>query len=259
MINHGLSTGALFLIVGCIYERYHTRNIDEIGGLAKPMPWMAFFLVFFTLSSIGLPGLNGFVGEFLVLLGTATSLSIADGRSAGTLGYGYAIPAATGIILSAVYMLWMCQRVLFGPLKAPPNTPDTSAGLSNDLNGREIGILAPIAICCVVLGVFPGPMLDSFNIATKQHILRVSPWDLDYQTDASNDEDAISLTSIPTMLLAANVTKVHSSEKRVAWPSEAPPSMNQISGQAPDQSGFHFARNSDTLDHRNPVERVLLP
>ena len=130
MINHGLSTGALFLVVGCIYERYHTRDIHQIGGLARAMPWMAFFLVFFTLSSIGLPGLNGFVSEFLVLLGTATSASVSDGRPAGPLGFGYVIPAALGIILGAVYMLWMCQRVLFGPLSEPAHTPDTSRGLA---------------------------------------------------------------------------------------------------------------------------------
>ncbi|MFQ5590840.1 MAG: NuoM family protein [Phycisphaerae bacterium] len=171
MINHGLSTGALFLVVGCIYERYHTRDIDKIGGLARQMPWLAFFLVFFALSSIGLPGLNGFVGEFLVLLGTATSQATADLRAAGPLGYGYVIPAALGIILSAVYMLWMCQRVLFGPLKEPPNTPDTSAGLTVDLTRREISILAPIALACLVIGVYPKPMLDTFKIAIKQNVL----------------------------------------------------------------------------------------
>ncbi len=171
MINHGLSTGALFLIVGYMYERYHTRDIDEIGGLARQMPWLAFFLVFFTLSSIGLPGLNGFVGEFLVLLGTATSGVTTDMRAAGPLGYGYVIPAALGIILGAVYMLWMCQRVLFGPLKEPPNTPDTSTGLTKDLTRREIYILVPIALACVVIGVYPKPMLDTFKIAIKQNVL----------------------------------------------------------------------------------------
>jgi len=173
MVNHGLSTGALFLIVGYLYERYHTRDINEIGGLAKQMPWLAFFLVFFTLSSIGLPGLNGFVGEFLVLLGTATSPGIADGRPPGPLGYGYVIAAATGIILGAVYMLWMCQRVLFGPLKEPPHTPDTSHGLSRDLNVREIGILVPIALSCIVLGVYPKPVLEKFEVAAREHVLPV--------------------------------------------------------------------------------------
>jgi NADH-quinone oxidoreductase subunit M len=171
MINHGLSTGALFLVVGCMYERYHTREIDKIGGLARQMPWLAFFLVFFTLSSVGLPGLNGFVGEFLVLLGTATSTSVTDGFAAGPLGYGYVVPAATGIILSAVYMFWMCQRVLFGPLKEPRNTPDTSKGLTQDLTRREIGILAPIALACVIIGVWPKPMLNQFEVAIRQNIL----------------------------------------------------------------------------------------
>ncbi|MFQ5415007.1 MAG: NuoM family protein, partial [Phycisphaerae bacterium] len=171
MVNHGLSTGALFLVIGCIYERYHTRDIDEIGGLARRMPWMAFFLIVFTLSSIGLPGLNGFVGEFMVLLGAATSGSSGDGFSAGPLGYGYVIPAATGIILSAVYMLWMCQRVLFGPVKAPANTPDVSTGLSTDLTRREIGMLAPIAVACVVIGVYPKPMLTSINTAVAANVL----------------------------------------------------------------------------------------
>lgn len=172
MINHGLSTGALFLVVGFLYERYHTRDIHEIGGLARRMPWLAFFLVFFTLSSIGLPGLNGFWGEFLVLLGTAVSDRVVDGYPAGPLGFGYVIPAALGIILGAVYMLWMCQRVLFGPLTEPPHTPDTSKGLTTDLTPREISILVPIALACVAIGVYPKPMLDTFSVAVQQHILR---------------------------------------------------------------------------------------
>jgi NADH-quinone oxidoreductase subunit M len=171
MVNHGLSTGALFLVVGMIYERYHTRDIHAIGGLARRMPWMAFFLIVFTLSSIGLPGLNGFVGEFLVLLGTATSDATRDGLAPGPLGFGYVVPAATGIILGAVYMLWMCQRVLFGPLVEPQHTPDTSRGLSADLNRREIGILAPIAVACLVIGVWPKPMLQEIEEAAVANIL----------------------------------------------------------------------------------------
>lgn len=183
MVNHGLSTGALFLIVGALYERYHTRNIDEIGGLARKMPWLAFFLVFFTLSSIGLPGLNGFVGEFLVLLGTATSPLVRDARAAGPLHYGYVIPAALGIILGAVYMLWMCQRVLFGPVKEPPHTPDLSQGLTPDLNLREKSLLAPIALACLFLGVYPKPLLDSFQSAAQRHVLRQSASALYAQSD----------------------------------------------------------------------------
>jgi NADH-quinone oxidoreductase subunit M len=174
MINHGLSTGALFLVIGCIYERYHTRDINAIGGLARRMPWMAFFLVFFTLSSIGLPGLNGFIGEFLVLLGTATSATDSPIDGVGPLGYAYAIPAAIGIILGAVYMLWMCQRVLFGPLKEPAHTPDLSRGLTTDLTRREIAILAPIAIVCIWLGVYPKPMLNTLEPAIAGNILQVA-------------------------------------------------------------------------------------
>ena len=175
MVNHGLSTGALFLVIGCMYERYHTRDIHRIGGLARRMPWLAFFLVFFTLSSIGLPGLNGFVGEFLVLLGTAQSASLYDGVPAGPLGYAWVVPAALGIILGAVYMLWMCQRVLFGPLTEPPNTPDTSRGLTTDLTRREILVLAPIALACVWLGVYPKPVLDAVEPAVVQNILWAEP------------------------------------------------------------------------------------
>jgi NADH-quinone oxidoreductase subunit M len=171
MINHGLSTGALFLLVGFIYERYHTRDIHEIGGLARRMPWFAFFLIFFTLSSIALPGLNGFVGEFLTLAGTAISATRIDGLPSGPLGYSYVIPAALGIILGAVYMLWMCQRMLFGPLTEPPDTPDTAHGLTTDLTRREIGILTPIALSCVILGVYPKLLLDTFEVATRHHIV----------------------------------------------------------------------------------------
>jgi hypothetical protein len=167
MVNHGLSTGALFLVVGMVYERYHTRQFDDLGGLGRPMPWMAFFLVFFTLSSIGLPGLNGFVAEFLVLLGTLTS----DANGVGPLGIIYAAFAFSGIVLSAVYMLYLCKRVLFGPLREPPGKPDLSHGLSRDLNKREIAILTPIAAACLLLGVWPNAILDSVRPATQQQIL----------------------------------------------------------------------------------------
>lgn len=171
MVNHGLSTGALFLCIGFFYERYHTRDINDIGGLARQMPWLAFFLVVFTLSSIGLPGLNGFVGEFLVLLGAATSATTADGMPAGPLGFGYVVPAALGIILGAVYMLWLCQRVLFGPLKQPAHTPDLGHGLTQDLTRREIGVLAPIALVCLLIGVYPKPVLDTFEPAIVGNVL----------------------------------------------------------------------------------------
>ncbi len=171
MINHGLSTGALFLVVGMVYERYHTRAFDRLGGLARPMPWMAFFMVLFTLSSIGLPGLNGFVSEFLVLLGAFTSADPGHGAPAGPLGVAYAAFAALGIVLSALYMLSMCRRLLFGPLREPPHTPDRSAGLSPDLTGREIGVLAPLALACVLLGVYPRPVIQTIHPAVEHQVL----------------------------------------------------------------------------------------
>jgi len=155
MINHGLSTGALFLVVGMIYERYHTRQIDQLGGLGRKMPVMAFFLLVFTLSSIGLPGLNGFVGEFLVLLGTFTSAQPDAFGHAGRLGVWFAVPAATGILLGAIYMLHMVRGIVFGPVKEPGHGFDSSTGLTQDLTRREIGVLAPIAVVCLLLGVYP--------------------------------------------------------------------------------------------------------
>ncbi len=167
MINHGLSTGALFLVVGMIYERYHTRQIDQLGGLARKMPVMSFFLVLFVLSSIGLPGLNGFVSEFTVLLAAYKS---------SVLGPWYSVLGATGILLGAIYMLYMTGCVLFGPVNEPAGTPDLSTGLTRDLNTREIAILAPLAAACVLLGVAPRLVTDSLDPAIERQVLsRVAP------------------------------------------------------------------------------------
>ncbi len=171
MVNHGLSTGALFLIVGMIYERYHTREMAKIGGLARKMPVMAFFLIVFTMSSIGLPGLNGFVSEFLVLLGTFTSGQSTASGSTGPLGIWYAVPAATGILLGAIYMLHMAGRVLFGPLKEPDHGFDGSTGLTQDLTRREVSILAPIALACLFLGVYPKSAIDVMEPSLQKNVL----------------------------------------------------------------------------------------
>ena len=144
MLNHGVSTGALFLIVGFIYERRHTRQISDFGGLAKQMPVFATMFMIVTFSSIGLPGTNGFVGEFLVLLGAFQ----------GGLRW-YAIIATSGVILSAVYMLWMFQRVMFGELKNPKNQ------VLKDLNAREIAIMVPLIALIFFMGVYPRPFIDS--------------------------------------------------------------------------------------------------
>ncbi len=174
MVNHGLSTGALFLLVGMIYERYHTREMADLGGLARKMPIMAFFLVFFTLSSVGLPGLNGFIGEFLVLLGTFISGSGQRGSAPGPLGPIYAVLAATGIVLGAVYMFHLCRRVLFGPLHEPPEADRHDAhapALPADLTLREVGVLAPLAIACLLIGVAPRPLFSLMQPALKQQVV----------------------------------------------------------------------------------------
>jgi NADH-quinone oxidoreductase subunit M len=146
MLNHGVSTGALFLIVGMIYERRHTRMIADFGGLSTSMPWFSAFFVFASLSSIGLPFLNGFVGEFLIMLGLWTS-----GHAWAWVATGL---AGTGVIWAAVYMLWMLQRVVFGRIRHPEN-----AHLS-DLNVREFVLLAPLLILMLFMGVYPRPFLD---------------------------------------------------------------------------------------------------
>jgi len=145
MINHGLATGALFLLVGMIYDRRHTRLIDDFGGLARVMPMFSASFMIITLASIGLPGLNGFVGEFLILLGAFTS------QVASRV---YAILAATGVVLAAVYMLWMYQRVVFGKV-----THDENRSLA-DLNPREWVVLIPIVVGCFWIGLYPKPVLE---------------------------------------------------------------------------------------------------
>lgn len=162
MVNHGISTGALFLLVGMMYERYHTREMDQVGGLARRMPIFAFFLVLFTLSSIGLPGLNGFVSEFTTLLAAYQST---------VLGPKFSVIGATGILLGAVYMLYVVGKVLLGPLKEPHHTPDVSQGLSHDLNRREIAILTPLAVAVVLLGLFPRLVTDSLDPALRRQVL----------------------------------------------------------------------------------------
>src|SRR6267142_1603338 len=147
MLSHGVSTGALFLFVGFIYERRHTRLISEFGGLATPMPWFSTLFVIAALSSIGLPFLNGFVGEFLIMIGSWTSFAVHHPWIITML-------AGTGVIWAAVYMLWMLQRVLFGKVTNPKN-----AGLS-DLNAREIGLLIPLLLLMLFMGVYPQPFLE---------------------------------------------------------------------------------------------------
>jgi NADH-quinone oxidoreductase subunit M len=142
MVNHGLSTGALFLIVGMLYERRHTRMIGDYGGIAKTMPILSSLFMIVMLSSVGLPGTNGFVGEFLILVGAFRA------------NWWAAAVAALGIIFAAVYLLWMFQRVIFGKIENPKNT-----GLK-DISPREIGILIPIIIFIFWIGFYPSTFLS---------------------------------------------------------------------------------------------------
>jgi NADH-quinone oxidoreductase subunit M len=159
MINHGLSTGALFLLVGMIYDRRHTREISQFGGLAKVMPVFTTLFMIVTFSSIGLPGLNGFVGEFLILLGSFNSQFLGSNV--------YAAIAATGVIFSAVYMLWMCQRVFFGKI-----THDENRSLL-DLTKREIAIIIPVMLFIVWIGVYPSTFLKASAAFTKQTVTQM--------------------------------------------------------------------------------------
>jgi NADH-quinone oxidoreductase subunit M len=155
MVNHGISTGALFLLIGMLYERRHSRLIADFGGIAKVMPFFAFSLVVVALSSIGLPGTNGFVGEFLILLGTFRTHP------------WIAAIAATGVIFAACYMLPMVQRVLFNTLDRDENRELV------DLDRRERVILAPMLVLIVLMGVWPGPFLERTQASVQALIERV--------------------------------------------------------------------------------------
>ncbi len=162
MINHGISTGALFLIVGFIYERRHTRLIADFGGLSKVMPVFATIFMIVTFSSIGLPGTNGFVGEFLILVGAFESeLRV------------FTVFATTGVILAAVYMLWMFQRVMMGKVTNPKNEN------LKDLSVRELAVMLPLVLFIFWIGFYPNTFLEKMNpsldnlinqVKEKQHI-----------------------------------------------------------------------------------------
>jgi len=161
MINHGISTGALFLLVGVIYDRRHTRQLREFGGLAKVMPVYAALFVIVTMSSVGVPGTNGFVGEFMIILGTFVSLPL------GSHAQLQAVLASAGVILAAVYMLSVVQKMFFGPLKNPKNKA------LPDLNVRETVALAPLIALIFVIGFFPeiflSRMRDSVSVVLDRY------------------------------------------------------------------------------------------
>jgi len=157
MVNHGVLTGALFLMVGYFYDRMHTRMIKDYGGLASPMPVAAGLFSLFVLGSLGLPGLNGFVGEFLIMVGVFQYAKV------------FAALVAVGIVLSAGYLLWMYQRTMF------QKTPERWLSLK-DLGAREIIAVAPLVILAVWIGIFPGPFLDLLHVPAQTIMAQVQPY-----------------------------------------------------------------------------------
>jgi NADH-quinone oxidoreductase subunit M len=156
MISHGFVSGALFLCVGVLYDRLHSRDIEAYGGVAKVMPVFAFFLVFFAMANAGLPGTSGFVGEFLVILGTFS------------VNGWYAAAAALTLVFGAAYTLWMVKRVVFGAL-----TNNAVEGL-NDVDSREILILSLVAIAVMALGLWPAPLLEVMHSSVENLLSHAS-------------------------------------------------------------------------------------
>jgi NADH-quinone oxidoreductase subunit M len=156
-LNHGISTGALFLLVGVVYERRHTREISEYGGLSKVMPVYAAVFLLMTMSSIGLPTLNGFIGEFLILQGAFVHSIM------------WAAFAGSGVVLGAAYMLYLYQRTMFGKVENPKNEK------LPDLTLREFATFAPLIVLAVWIGLYPKPFLDRLQTSVQHVVLRVSP------------------------------------------------------------------------------------
>ena len=161
-LAHGVSTGALFLLVGMIYERRHSRLIEDYGGIAKVMPVFSTILTIVALSSIGVPGTNGFIGEFLVLVGSFRTQPF------------FALIAATAVIFAAAYLLWALQRIIYNPLTKPENK------ILPDLNWREVGLLLPLIFAIFWMGVYPAPILDKTRDAAARFVHRVETSSLDF-------------------------------------------------------------------------------
>jgi NADH-quinone oxidoreductase subunit M len=221
MLNHGLTTGALFACVGVVYERYHTRSMDEMGGLWNRMPLLAFFFILAALGSAALPGLNGFVGEFPILAG-----AYQTSPPAATLG-------ATGMILGAFYLLWMLRRLIFGPLREPSAHDGHGYGQApaNDLAGphdhghgscppmgwHEIAGLAPLMFLIVAIGVYPRPIFEQIQPAVNAVVQNIQ-----IQIDRAR-EDALALRGIAqrgTMPARRGGTESGGASRKQAAPSQ---------------------------------------
>ena len=194
MVNHGLSTGGLFAIVGMLYERYHTREISKLGGVARNTPILAFFMLVFTFSSIGLPGMNGFAGEIMILLGMFQRGWNTVNEAIGGQLRIVAILALSGVVLGAWYMLWLVQRVFFGPV----HLPDNETHSVSDLSVREIAALAPLVVFVLWIGLCPqfflqpmGAPVDLAIAKAKSHVDAMTS-----DTNADSDESDVAAASI---------------------------------------------------------------
>ncbi|MBX3365747.1 MAG: NADH-quinone oxidoreductase subunit M [Phycisphaeraceae bacterium] len=230
MINHGLSTGALFLLIGMVYERYHTRSMKELGGLAAKMPVWATFMVFFTMASVGLPGLNGFISEFMCLMGAfqaGDKWGSLPGGTGGDLGFWYALIAGLGMIIAAMYLLYMVGRVVWGPLVLPAGHDDhghdgggSHGPLPTDLCQREIFVLLPLAVLCIALGLFPKPVIKALEPAVNNVVETINATgkrpDAASGVKAMNDLPGLPASADERPVADADVS-VASSSPSVQW------------------------------------------
>lgn len=203
MINHGISTGALFFLVGIIYEKRHTRQLADFGGIASVMPWFSTFLIIATLGSIGLPGTGGFVGEFMILLGTFQNSPFA------------AVMASLGVLLGAIYMLTLCRKVLFGPLNNEENKS------LNDLNAREFAYLTPLAILIIAMGIFPDHFMSKSKASIEHLATSFQNYRIFYQQVADNDrpnfQTSIETPSTARSLFDASALTQNVNQRRQDW------------------------------------------
>jgi len=196
MINHGLSTGALFLLVGMLYERRHTRLISEYGGILKVMPIFAVILLVVAFSSMGVPGLNGFIGELLILIGAFKA------------NVGYAAVATLGLVFGAVYLLWMYMRVMYGPITKPENRA------LKDMTGRELAYILPIILFIFWIGLYPRPFLDKTSTSVEHLLQRVNTQTVGELLEKTNDQKPQkTMTAGKDTLAALNLN--HTLQNRV--------------------------------------------
>jgi NADH-quinone oxidoreductase subunit M len=207
-INHGISTGALFLLVGVVYERRHTREISEYGGLSKVMPTYAAVFLLMTMSSIGLPALNGFIGEILILQGVFVANKI------------WAAFAASGVVLGAAYMLSLYQRTMFGRIDNPKNQS------LRDLNGREFATFAPLIVLAVWIGIYPSPFLRRVDPSVQRIIARVSP-------EYTDKNAGVNCDPTPTPALVATTASAQFLAAAPCAPESPSPSATVPPGSSP--------------------------